>query len=219
MYKDVTHTWNPIKGRCPHKCCYCYMIRFWNMWGVRKAGSDKLRLDEESLKDNLGSQNTIFVGSSTDMFAKEVSSEWILKVLNKCREHPSNTYLFQTKNPIRFCEFLDDFPNKTILGTTIETNRLGFNYKAPPVTKRQWHIQQEKFHVMITIEPIMDFDIDIFVNWIKDIEPRWVNIGADSGRNNLPEPNKEKIEALIKELKKFTEVKVKKNMDRILKGT
>ena len=25
MYEFVTHTWNPIKGKCFHGCTYCYM--------------------------------------------------------------------------------------------------------------------------------------------------------------------------------------------------
>lgn len=25
MYEFVTHTWNPIKGKCSHGCTYCYM--------------------------------------------------------------------------------------------------------------------------------------------------------------------------------------------------
>jgi DNA repair photolyase len=25
MYPFVTHTWNPIRGKCPHDCSYCYM--------------------------------------------------------------------------------------------------------------------------------------------------------------------------------------------------
>ena len=68
----------------------------------------------------------------------------------------------------------------------------------------------------ITIEPIMDFDLDVMVKEIKDVIPKQVNIGADSGKNNLPEPSKEKILALIGELEKFTIVKKKKNLKRLL---
>ena len=47
-------------------------------------------------------------------------------------------------------------------------------------------------------------------------KPIQVNIGADSGGNNLPEPSKEKIIELIFELEKFTKVKQKKNLKRLL---
>ena len=70
---------------------------------------------------------------------------------------------------------------------------------------------------MITIEPIMDFDIFVMIEKIKEVSPFQVNIGADSGYNNLPEPSKEKILELILELEKFTTVFRKSNLGRLLK--
>ena len=206
MYGFVTHTWNPIKGKCPHDCSYCYMKRF---------PQGELRLDEKCLKDNLGERNVIFVGSSTDMWAKKVRDNWIRKVLEICRRYPKNTYLFQSKNPIRFKKFIKFYPINCIFGTTAETNRFIKDTKAPQVFDRLMDI---KFmgDVMITIEPIMDFDLDIFVEWIKKNEPRFVNIGADSKGHNLSEPRYwDKIQQLITELKKFTKVNLKDNLKRL----
>jgi hypothetical protein len=70
---------------------------------------------------------------------------------------------------------------------------------------------------MITIEPIMDFDLPEFLEWIKRCNPQQVNIGADTGCNHLREPSKEKVLELIEALSKFTTVKQKKNLNRILK--
>lgn len=207
MYPFVSHTWNPIKGKCSHDCKYCYMKRF---------KQKPIRLVEKELNDNLGEKNFIFVGSSVDMFADDVPREWIIDVLFQCTEYPKNTYLFQSKNPKRFKEFNKYFPDNIILGTTIETNREGFNYKAPPVTERQYHIQEFDFKIMITIEPIIDFDFDIMVNWLKDINPDFVSIGADSKGHNLPEPSPQKIQNLIHELEKFTKVIKKDNLKRLI---
>ena len=69
---------------------------------------------------------------------------------------------------------------------------------------------------MISIEPIMDFDLDTFVCWIKNIKPSFVSIGADSKKSGLPEPTSEKIHQLIEKLSDFTEVKVKANLKRLL---
>lgn len=96
MYPWVTHTWNPIKGICPHQC----------------------------------------------------------------------SYLFQSKNLFRFKEFLKltlygypYFPPKTILGTTIETNRENDTsiLFMIPYSLLGWK-------TMVSIEPI----------------------GADSKKHNLP---------------------------------
>lgn len=210
MYPFVTHTWNPIKGKCPHDCSYCYMKVYKNL--------GELRLDEKALKDDLGSDNFIFVGSSNDLFQEDIPDEWISRTLGHCRLFPNNKYLFQTKNPSRMLEFRDDFPptENCIWGTTIETNRHICNIsKAPPPLDRT----NLKFfpNRMCTIEPIMDFDLGELVLIIKDINPKWVNIGADSKNHNLPEPSKEKVESLITELKKFTEVKIKDNLKRLIR--
>ncbi len=207
MYGWVTHTWNVIKGRCQHNCYYCYMIDIWN-----RCNSINQRFDEKELKIDLGSGNVIFVGSSTDMFADEISYEYIKKVLDYCKKF-DNTYLFQSKNPYRFRSFV--FPEKTILGTTIESNKPYNVSKAPFVDERKHWMCNQHFDVMVSIEPIMDFDLDIFVRWIKEIKPKFVSIGADSKEHNLPEPSWEKVQQLITELKKFTEVKVKDNLNRL----
>ncbi len=214
MYKFVTHTWNVIKGECPHGCTYCYMKR----WGEQKP----VRFDESELKTDLGSGNIIFVGSSCDMWAKAIEKDQIRKILYHCEGY-DNTYLFQTKNPARFKDFI--FPDKTILTTTIETNRhydqmnlIPFGNTPTPHSRSLSLF--ECFDIkrrMITIEPIMDFDLIELVYLIKTIKPEQVNIGADSGNNNLPEPSWWEVERLIKTLSKFTKVVEKPNLKRLKK--
>lgn len=218
MYPWVTHTWNPIKGRCEHRCYYCYMRRFWNRM-------DEPYLDEKCLHDYLGSNKIIFVGSSIDMWAESMPDEWILKVLQHCSKYPDNTYLFQSKNPKRFLHFLSDYedfiPRNVIWGTTIETNRediIKKLSKAPPPHQRYSMMTWIEGKTMVSIEPIMDFDLEIMVEWwINAIQPEFVSIGADSKGNNLPEPPAWKIDKLIRELKQFTEVKVKDNLKRLMR--
>ena len=69
---------------------------------------------------------------------------------------------------------------------------------------------------MVSIEPILDFDLDVFTKWIKEIDPEFVSIGADSQNHHLLEPPADKIKALIKELKTFTKVIEKPNLGRLL---
>ena len=79
MYGFVTHTWNPIRGKCEHDCYYCYMKSLF------RAFDRKVRLEKSELKTDLGKNNYIFVGSSTDMFGEWVNDYWILEVLNYCK--------------------------------------------------------------------------------------------------------------------------------------
>ena len=121
MYSFVTHTWNAIKGICPHNCSYCYMKSF---------PQKELKFDENELKTNLGKDNFIFVGSSCDMFAEEIPQGWIDKVFKHCfYSDRQNRFLFQTKNPKRIWKLRGQIPKnynssiKNVIGTTIETNR------------------------------------------------------------------------------------------------
>ncbi len=211
MYGFVSHTWNTIKGKCEHDCSYCYMKK-WNRLRER-------RFDMQELKTDLGSGNFIFVGSSCDMFSDKVSPEWIKLTLEHCSKF-ANKYLFQTKNPANFLKYAELFPNGTILCTTLESNRLYPEIMAnspPPVIRAESMALLNKFERHVTIEPILDFDKQEFVEMIKQISPIQVNIGADSGGHHLPEPSKQNVLALIEELKTFTTVFEKKNLRRILK--
>ena len=206
MYSFVTHTWNPIKGKCSHDCSYCYMKVF---------PQKPIRLTDD-VDDNLGSGKYIFVGSSTDMWNKEVPDYWIDSVLERCRTFPQNTYLFQSKNPLRFHDWITEFPVHTILATTIETNRDTPQSIAPSPYARQGALVELAMAKTVTIEPIMDFDLPELVQMIKDIQPEFVSIGADSKGHHLPEPSSEKVKQLIAELEKFTTVKQKDNLKRLL---
>jgi hypothetical protein len=69
----------------------------------------------------------------------------------------------------------------------------------------------------ITVEPVMDFQPERFIEGIMRCNPKQVNIGADSGNNRLPKPTKEKVMELITALEKVTVVKQKANLSRLLR--
>ena len=211
MYPWVTHTWNAIKGKCPHNCKYCYMKQY---------PQNDIHLDKEEFKTDFGIGKVIFVGSSCDMFAGDVPYSWITNVLEHCSSYNENIYYFQTKCPSSYLTCLGDFlfPANTFLGTTIESDII---YKdicpgPDPITR---YIAMNKLNTLkfISIEPIMDFTLDVMLKWIKEIDPDFVSIGADSKGHNLPEPSPEKINDLITWLNEFTEVELKSNLKRLYK--
>lgn len=211
MYPWCDFTWNPITGRCSHGCTYCYMRRF-------KLGP--LKLKSRELITNLGGSHdrSIFVGSGTDMFAADVKADWIRAVLARCREYQDNTYLFQTKNPKRYFEFLDQFPQKTIYGTTIETNRPNTCSNAPSVFDRAASLLLlGRFaRRMVSTEPVMDFDLDPMARLLVMARPEFVSIGADSKGHGLPEPTWGKVQDLADILGlQGIEIRTKKNLERL----
>jgi len=187
-------------------------------WGAQP----KIRFDERELMTDLGEGNTIFVGNTNDMFTKDIPSEWIERTIEHCKGH-NNEYVFQSKNPQRIVDFEMSLPDRTIIGTTIETNRdtIPFSKAPTPQWRARWigKISPDS-KTFITIEPIMDFDLEPFAEMIIKAKPDFVNIGADSKRHNLPEPGMDQVNDLINELRKEgIEIRKKVNLDRLSKRT
>lgn len=215
MYKFIDFTWNPIKGKCLHDCSYCYMKQI-------NPNANLPRLAEHELNTYLGYGRSIFIGSSTDMFAENIPSEWIKRVLDYCYQNSNmeqpNTYLLQSKNPKRFLEFINHpLMKRVAFCTTIETNRFypEIMNNAPKIGERveaMEEIARLGRSTMVTAEPLMQFDHEEMVSFIRKCKPKLVNIGRNSCRRTvLPEPAQEEVRLLIAELESFTKVNVKDN--------
>ena len=215
MYPFISHTWNTVKGECYHDCSYCYMKR----WGKLNT----VRFDEKELKTDLGKGNFIFVGSSCDMFAENIPDEWIKKTLKHMEKFDSK-YLLQTKNPTRVLDFIDAcvITDKCVVCTTIESDSYypEIMRNSPQPMQRSIAMQQisEIVDTFVTIEPILDFNLEHMVAMIKRCNPVQVNIGVNTSfKISLPEPSKEKVTQLIEELQKFTTIHNKTNLKRLMK--
>ena len=233
MYDWIETTANPLSGECSHKCSYCYVtaMKKRNLDAINKKYSGVPRISENGIKQLKGKNKHIFVSSMNDLFADNVKIDEIIQILSNCNN--SNRYLFQTKNPERLISdfwqlktgdvipIIDFIPENSIITTTIESS---ITYKqmgnTPEPMARIKAIKEisamKKFETQITIEPIMKFNLRFFIQLLKSANVTQINIGADSGKNNLPEPSKEEILKLISELEKFTIVKQKSNIKRLL---
>lgn len=224
MYEFITHTWNPIIGKCPHDCKYCYVIY---KYGQMK--NETLRLDKDCLNDDFGTGKFIFVGSGVDLFANNIPEEWINRVLNKCAEGnndlfgSTNRFLFQTKNPSKMLQFIDHpIFQSSVVCTTIESNRYypSIMNHAPHVEERALamnEIANRGIETYLTIEPIMTFDKDELVRLIRMCRPTQVNIGANTYyKVRIPEPTKHDILDLVNEINSECKVELKSNLNRII---
>jgi DNA repair photolyase len=180
------------------------------------------RIAEHEFLTDLGNGNFIFIGSSTDMFAEDIPSQWITRVLDYCKlQHDvgnKNAFLLQSKNPQRFLEFVDHpIAKRCVFGTTIESNRFypGIMCNAPQIEERVEAMEKMAnlgFTTMVTAEPLLSFDLEQMLEYIKRCNPKKVNIGRNSYRNiELPEPSKEGVKLLIEGLKGISKIEIKKN--------
>ena len=219
MYPWVTHTHAHLGGECGHRCSYCYVDN--PRFGRPAAFCGPLRMLPGELAVKYGAGRTIFVDHCNDLFAEDVPTQWIMDVLDHCAAWPRNVYVYQTKNPGRFAEALPYTLPDCMLGTTIETNReIPDAISRAPVPAARAEAMRQLRGVrrrFVTVEPIMDFDVPVLGQWLLEIGPEFVNIGADSKGRGLPEPPAAKVLALLDVLRAGgIEVREKRNLERIL---
>ncbi len=161
--------------------------------------------NENEFKKKFRKRTIVFVSDMGDMWGDWVPRKWILEVLQYISMFPETLFLFLTKNPRRYHEFLGSIPQNSILGSTIETNRdhiASAVSSAPPPSKRYLAMKELNWPLkFISIEPILEFDLPIFLEWIIEIEPLVVYIGYDNYKNWLNEPLMSKTLELIDKLK------------------
>jgi len=138
-----------------------------------------------------------------------------------CKLKPKNKYLWKSKNPKRFMDFLEFVnPSNTVFSTTIESD-MDYIDGPPAIDERfNWicKVKNSGFPVAISIDPIMDFDENRLLEMINDIGPQWVSIGADSQGHGLQEPTPEKVRVLLSELGRNPKIElvVKSNLGRLM---
>ena len=227
MFDKVTRTWNPvITYPCYHHCKYCWVHVIVEKYKLKTylESRGKPILLKHRLREKFEPNDFVFVCDTSDLFAEVVPSEYIRRVIDVVKKFPKTTFLFLTKNPKRYCEFLWEFPENAILGITYETDSdvLYTKYKvsrAPtPRTRieamlfvKSWRPNLKRF---ISVEPIIDFNMEIMLNDILDVEPHIVYVGYDNygmlARYGIPEPPLNKTLELIDRLKSHgIEVRVK----------
>jgi len=209
MY-DGTKTWNPFKG-CEFDCLYC-RPSFQRQAKRQKqrcaqCGAYVPHVHEERL-NKIPSSPIVFVAGVGDIsFCDPVFFRQILASIHSRNERrPDQTYYFQSKRPAYFEPFLEELPENAVLLTTLETNRdegYGQISQAPvPSERYRQFLELDYPRKVVTIEPVMDFDHEVFLEWIRQINPEYVYLGFNSKPKavQLPEPSGEKLQAFMRDL-------------------
>jgi hypothetical protein len=209
VYKD-TRSWNPFVG-CNFGCTYCKpSFQKLIAWVGRRHHCEACQSysphEHPERLGRLPRDRTIFVCGDGDIsfadprFMKKVFQQMRLD----CRK--DRTWFVQSKNPRCFEKYLRSLPKNTYLAATLETNR-DDEYdqisQAPKPSERYEAFLKLKWDKkIVTVEPILDFDPDIFIRQIVSLRPRAVFIGYNSRpeRVQLPEPDKRKTWQLIHSL-------------------
>ena len=210
MYELSKAQWNPFKG-CEFDCIYCrdsfQRMELRDAHGCSECKSYRPHAHAEALNARLpgtGYMEFIFTCASGDI--SFCDDKYLAHIVNRIRSEPDKNFLLQSKNPATFNRII--FPRNVILGTTLETTfdeRYDQISKAPLPSQRFRDFCEVKHPAkMVTLEPLLEFDMDTMISWIGDINPRFVWIGLDSKKSlkkhNIIEPSLEKVMELHKEL-------------------
>lgn len=220
----------PVMRYCGFGCVYCAFQKFQKISSCQKCRDNVPHSHMEVLSRTPPKTQPgefLSVGLSGDVSYMKKSDFW--QVIEYCRKWKDRTFLIQSKNPAYFLRFQEmiaplRIPDNVILGTTIETNKSGFDsITDDDYTKHKYHdyadISRAPFPIdryeamlkltcrkAVTIEPVLDFNIDILFKRIKDIAPEfcyagYCNDGHEGKRLRLPEPPLKKTLELITRLR------------------
>ena len=203
MYSK-TKTWSPFKG-CRFDCTYCKPTfkaqAKRHKHRCAQCGDYVPHYHEERLAKP-PSKEVVFVCGNADIsFCKPAFTR---RIIERIKQHskrcPYKTFYFQSKRPAYFAQFLSEFPENVILLTTLETNRdKPAVSKAPVPSERYRQFKALDYpRKVVTIEPVMDFDLDVFAGWIRDLHVEYVWFGFNSHpKYALPEPTLAKAQEFI----------------------
>ncbi len=210
MYRGIA-TWNPQVG-CKFHCTYCeasfqrVVKRVYYCQG-RKCTKCRDFIPHEHLNRLMGafpSKRIVWPCAHGDIaFA---NPDFIKRVIEKTTRYPDRLFYWQSKAPSCFKQYLALFPENSILLTTLETNRdSGYRdiSQAPfPSARFKAFLGIDWPRKIATVEPIMDFDPDIFLDWLVQLHPEaiWIGYNSKPKAVKLPEPPIKKTLEFVKRL-------------------
>jgi protein gp37 len=218
MFQFITCTWNPLGGECKHNCVYCWARKLAVDRKLAKYQGEPHLIEKElrrQFRDGEFDFDFVFVCDMLDLFGNWVPTKMIAEVVKVVNKFEWTKFLFLTKNPARYWQVetelcLQEPPifirGDVYFGATIESNRDYDLSLAPPQSERLKEfydvVCNHANRAFISVEPILDFDVDEFSRKIINIEPWAVAVGYDNYTNHLSEPSLAKTIQLIERLEK-----------------
>jgi len=116
------YTINPVKGKCPMACSYCYARRMYDRfkWNPEIRYEPEVMLDLAKMLDG----SKVFWGSTIELFHDSISPQFLKQIFLACKIQNNLTHIFLTKQPQNLIKW-SPFPENCWVGVTA-TNEMEF---------------------------------------------------------------------------------------------
>ncbi len=176
-------TWNPVTGctKISDGCKNCYAermaARLCAMGQKNYKNGFKVTEHEHALYSPLGwkKPRMVFVNSMSDLFHKDVSESFILRVFDVMRNACWHTFQVLTKRPERVIEMNSkiSWPGNVWMGVTVESQK--YKHRIDELRKTEAKVK------FLSLEPLLSPIININLKGIH-----WVIVGGESGPGARP---------------------------------
>jgi protein gp37 len=178
-------TWNPVTGctKISPGCKHCYAERMARrlkaMGQERYRNAFKLTLQPDALEVPLRWKRPrmVFVNSMSDLFHKDVPTEFIARCFAVMEEASQHTFQVLTKRPERAAELAGDlpWPENVWMGTSVESTH--YRWRIRELTRIPASIR------FLSLEPLLGPIPNLPLKGIH-----WVIVGGESGPKARPMP-------------------------------
>lgn len=176
-------TWNPVTGctRISPGCDNCYAERM--SYRLQAMGQPNyrngFRLTEQphmlALPERWASRQTIFVNSMSDLFHRDVSTEYIQQVFAVMNRANHHRYQVLTKRSQRLMRLSPQLPWQPHIWMGVSVENDTYTYRID-------HLRQTNAHVkFLSLEPLLGPLPDLNLEGID-----WVIVGGESGPGARP---------------------------------
>lgn len=176
-------TWNPVTGctKVSAGCLNCYAERMAKrlkaMGQARYKNGFKVTLHPEALKEPYGwkKSRVVFVNSMSDLFHKDIPTDFIQKIFTVMNENPQHTFQILTKRSERLRKLAPElcWPDNIWMGVTVEDND-----NISRIDDLRMVAAAVRF---LSVEPLIGPVPDLDLEGID-----WVIVGGESGPGARP---------------------------------
>ncbi len=167
---------NPIKGKCPVACPYCYARRLYDRfkWNpeIRYIGRESLF--NEVLRIPRDKPQKIFLGSTIELFGDWIQPFWMNDIFEVVNTFSFFTFIFLTKQPQNLIKW-SPFPDNCRVGVSA-TNKLQF------LTGMHYMEHVKASVKLVSFEPLLETMIGEQPIWehLENGGISWVIIGQQT---------------------------------------